>query len=78
MANKLDPKFTLSIAPPSEIEEVFRCLARAFKKDDLFQAALGKCDPEDIHQFFMKNLAPRWCFPDISIYKISEVATGYV
>jgi hypothetical protein len=77
MAYILDPNFALSEAPPSEVEEIFRVMERAFSSDEVYGEAIRKCDPEETHQWLMKYLAPRWTFPDITMYKVTEVATGY-
>jgi hypothetical protein len=77
MAYELDQNFQLSEAPHSDIEETFRVMQKAFEKDEVWQVAFPHCDPEELHAWIMAYLAPRWRFPDITIYKITEVSTGY-
>lgn len=76
MAHKLDPKFTLSEASLSELEDIFLCFETAYAKDEVWIEVFKNCKQEEIHSWVMKNVAVRWMLPDIVTYKITEVATG--
>jgi hypothetical protein len=76
MTLTLDPKFTLSEALPSEIDEIFHILERAYGTDGNWVEIFKEVNPDEIHQYLMTYLSPRWTLPDITIYKITEVATG--
>ncbi|KAH8821878.1 hypothetical protein F5884DRAFT_746165 [Xylogone sp. PMI_703] len=78
MAKTLDPKFTLTEADPSDIDEIFRLTEEAFADDEIWNATFKHCTKDDIHQWTMSVLAPRWIFPDITIYNITEVASGRI
>ena len=78
MATQLDPKFKLSEAMlRQDSDEAFSMLEDAFKKDEIWTVALSDCDPKEAHDWIMAYLAPRWCLPDITMYKITELSTGY-
>jgi len=74
--SSLDPKFKLTEAPHSEIDEIFRCMETAFESDEIWIAIFKDCDKEEIHANVMTNLAPRWLMPDITMYKVTDVASG--
>lgn len=78
MARTLDPKFELTEADPSDIEEIFRLLEVAFEDDEVWKSVFKNCAKHDIHPWIMSELAPRWSFPDITIYKTTEIASRFV
>lgn len=73
---QLHPDFELSVAPASDIDEVFTVMEVAETTDEVWRSMVKNCPPEVVHKWAMDNLAARWTLPDIVTYKISEKATG--
>jgi len=78
MGSILDPKFRLSEAPHSDLEECFRVMTTAFSSDELWTILFKDCDPEEVNQVFLATLGVRWVMDDTTIYKITHVESGYV
>jgi hypothetical protein len=75
---QLQPGFKLSEATPDDLDEQFSMLELAFIDDEIWKVTLGDVlkDPQKVHAWIMEILAPRWTFPDIVTYKITEEASG--
>lgn len=72
----LDTRFALGEASPDQMDEVMRMMGLAYQNDEIWTVASGKCDGEELHQWVMKWLAPRWTMPDITTYTIREKSSG--
>jgi macrodomain Ter protein organizer (MatP/YcbG family) len=72
----LDPRFEISIAKDEEMDGVMRLIEKAFGNDEIWKYTTEHCDPEEVHEWIMTNLTQRWLMPDITTYKVTEVATG--
>jgi hypothetical protein len=73
----LDPRFKISVASTEEMDEIMSLMEKAFRNDEIWKYTIKHCDAEEVHQWVMTNLTPRWLMPDITTYKATEVASGY-
>jgi hypothetical protein len=69
--------FQLSEAGPSDLNEIIGVLLLAFKNDEIWKYMTLNVTSEDEHDWVMAVFGERYQLPDISCYKIIEVATGY-
>ncbi len=76
MARQLDPKFKLTEAPPSDMDEMWALCEEAYASDAIWKVVFKDCPKEQIHPWIMSIFPHRWSLPDITFYKITELATG--
>ncbi|RDL37875.1 uncharacterized protein BP5553_05308 [Venustampulla echinocandica] len=74
----LNPDFTLCEASPDQMDEVMRVMEVAYRNDGIWKFVRENCDDEELHEWVMKWLAPRWTMPDITTYIITEKSSGKI
>ncbi|RFU29234.1 hypothetical protein B7463_g7081, partial [Scytalidium lignicola] len=78
MVGSLDPRFKFMEADLSDMDEIWTVAEEAFETDAIWELPFKNCKKEDIPPWIMSNFAPRWSLPDITIYKIIEIASGRI
>ncbi|RDW82377.1 hypothetical protein BP6252_03489 [Coleophoma cylindrospora] len=75
-APTLHPDFELSIIPESKITDIWEVMEIAYADDELWRPSIKNCDPKEVHAWLLEHIAPRWSFPDMEVYQITEKSTG--
>ncbi|KAH8598129.1 hypothetical protein B0O99DRAFT_615972 [Bisporella sp. PMI_857] len=68
-------KYTLSEIDPSDIDEVFQVMERAYKDDEVWAVVIKDVSLEAIHPWVMGTFAPRWTMADRTVFKITDIAS---
>ncbi|CAD6505124.1 BgTH12-00619 [Blumeria graminis f. sp. triticale] len=75
----LEPGFRLGEATPNDMPEVWQVFLAAFEKDEQWIGIVRNVvNPADVYPWLCAHFAPRWNFPDIITYKITEDASGAI
>ncbi|CCU78377.1 unnamed protein product [Blumeria hordei] len=75
----LEPGFRLEVATPDDMPEIWQIYQAAFEDDEqLIGIFRNVVNPDDIYPWLCDHFTPRFNFPDIITYKITEDASGAI
>ncbi|CAD6505129.1 BgTH12-00624 [Blumeria graminis f. sp. triticale] len=75
----LEPGFRLGEATPDDMPEIWQIYQAAFEEDELWTGIFRNVvNPDDIYPWLCAHFTPRFNFPDIITYKITEDASGAI
>ncbi|KAI6249581.1 hypothetical protein HI914_01721 [Erysiphe necator] len=71
--------FEISVTSKTDSIDIWRVFIEAFGNDEIWQCVVRNVvNPNEIIPWLCKNFASRWEMPDVTIYKITETATGQI
>ncbi|RKF53666.1 hypothetical protein OnM2_103037 [Erysiphe neolycopersici] len=79
MEATLKEGFNISVASKDDITDIWRVFLEAYGKDEIWDGVVQNVvNPKDILPWLCLHFASRWEMPDVTTYKITEIASGAI